>query len=200
MTLIDSAPAHIFLSPAFPSAFQSVLTALTLPSVRVVITALDAIRAVVGHDALEPNHASPDVQAFAPPIRAVVESTAQQSIPLLLDVLVGGGEDEPYNVLTILRLLSVQFPTVLASTVPPAVELLPARAASPAEKADFLQRFTSWVASVRVDRYSLANSFSRACSALTAMNPNQVKDAFTWLLRTSRKSRDRARELGDRAA
>lgn len=136
LTLIDSAPSLIFLSPAFPSAFQSVLTALTLPSPRVVITALDAIRAVVGHDALE-DPSSP----FAAPIRAVVESTAQQSIPLLLDVLVGGGEDEPYNVLTILRLLSMQFPTLLATTVPPAIELLPVRAASQQEKADFLSRF-----------------------------------------------------------
>lgn len=171
LTLIDAAPSLIFLSPAFPSAFQSVLTALTLPSVRVVITALDAIRAVVGHDALE-DPSSP----FAAPIRAVVESTAQQSIPLLLDVLVGGGEDEPYNVLTILRLLSMQFPTLLAQTVPPAIELLPVRAASQQEKAEFLSRFSG---------------------AITAPNPNQVKDAFTWLLRTSRKSRDRARDLGE---
>lgn len=50
--------------------------------------------------------------------------------------------------------------------------------------------------------------FARICSpshptlrsAISAVNPNQVKDAFTWLLRTSRKSRDRARELGDRSA
>ncbi|GAA5883264.1 hypothetical protein JCM3774_001788 [Rhodotorula dairenensis] len=171
LTLIDSAPSLVFLSPAFPSAFQSVLTTLMLPSVRVVMSALEVVRAVVGHDALEAA-SSP----FAPPIRAVVESTAQQSIPLLLDVLVGGGEDEPYTVLTILRLLSVQFPTLLAATVPPAVELLPVRVASQQEKADFLGRFNG---------------------AITALNPNQVKDAFTWLLRTSRKSRDRARDLGE---
>lgn len=138
MTLIDAAPSLIFLSPAFPSAFQSVLTTLTLPSARIVMSALEVIRAIVGHDALEAA-SSP----FAPPIRAVVESTAQQSIPLLLDVLVGGGEDEPYNVLTILRLLSLQFPTLLAATVPPAIELLPVRAASQQEKADFLNRFNS---------------------------------------------------------
>ncbi|GAA5991442.1 hypothetical protein JCM10908_005703 [Rhodotorula pacifica] len=173
LTLIDATPSLVFLSPAFPSAFQSVLTALTLPSARVVITALDAIRAVVGHDALEDGSSSP----FAAPIRAAVESTAQQSIPLLLDVLVGGGEDEPYNVLTILRLLSIQFPTVLAATVPSAVELLPTRAASRQEKDEFLREFNG---------------------AITELKPNKVKDVFTWLLRTSRKSRDRARDLGGR--
>ncbi|GAA6005186.1 hypothetical protein JCM10207_002891 [Rhodosporidiobolus poonsookiae] len=183
--LIEAAPEHIFLSGAFPAAFQSTLTALTLPSVRTVLTALDTLRAVVGHDSLhyDPSdpHFSPAQHAAFPAyiaaIRAVVESTALQLVQLLLDVLVGGGEDEPYNVLTILRLLSIQFPTALAQTVPPAVELLPLKAAGPAEKAEFLTRFGG---------------------AITAQNPNQVKDAFTWLLRASKKSRDRARDLGDR--
>ncbi|KAK4333544.1 mRNA transport regulator MTR10 [Rhodotorula toruloides] len=183
--LIESAPQHIFTSPAFPAAFQCTLTALTLPSPRIVLAALDAVRAVVGHDSLHPetngSFASPSHQAafptYATAIRAIIESTATQLIQLLLDVLVGGGEDEPYNVLTILRLLSIQFPTVLAQTVPAAVELLPARAAGPADKAEFLAKFNG---------------------AITAQNPNQVKEAFTWLLRASRRSRDRARPLEDR--
>ncbi|KAJ8296639.1 hypothetical protein OF846_000989 [Rhodotorula toruloides] len=179
-TLIESAPQNIFTSPAFPAAFQCTLTALTLPSPRIVLAALDAVRAVVGHDSLHPesngSFASPSQQAafptYATAIRAIIESTATQLMQLLLDVLVGGGEDEPYNVLTILRLLSIQFPTVLAQTIPAAVELLPARAAGPADKAEFLAKFNG---------------------AITAQNPNQVKEAFTWLLRASRRSRDRAR-------
>ncbi|GAA5861972.1 hypothetical protein JCM1840_006893 [Sporobolomyces johnsonii] len=183
--LIDYAPDHIFLSTAFPAAFQSTLTALTLLSPQVVLNALDAVRAIVGHDSLhyDPSdpHLSPAMHATYPnyvaAIRAVIEATSVQLLQLLLDVLVGGGEDEPYNVLTILRLLSIQFPMVLAANVPAAVELLPAKIAGPAEKAEFLNRFNS---------------------AITAQNPNQVKDAFTWLLRTSRKSRERARVFEDR--
>ncbi|BGP13168.1 hypothetical protein JCM10213_000252 [Rhodosporidiobolus nylandii] len=183
--LIEAAPDHIFLSTAFPAAFQSTLTALTLPAPRIVLTALDTIRGVVGHDSLhyEPSdpHLSPHQHAVFPgyvaAIRAVVEAASVQLVQLLLDVLVGGGEDEPYSVLTILRLLSIQFPTVLAQTVPPAVELLPAKAAGPAERAEFLSKFNA---------------------AIVSQNPNQVKDAFTWLLRTSRKSRDRARDVQDR--
>ncbi|GAA5966217.1 hypothetical protein JCM21900_003336 [Sporobolomyces salmonicolor] len=183
--LIDYAPDHIFLSPAFPAAFQSTLAALTLLSPQVVLTALDAVRAIVGHDSLhyDPSdpHLSPAMHTAYPnyvaAIRAVVEATSVQLLQLLLDVLVGGGEDEPYNVLTILRLLSIQFPMVLAANVSAAVELLPAKVAGPAEKAEFVNRFNS---------------------AITAQNPNQVKDAFTWLLRTSRKSRERARVLEDR--
>ncbi|GAA5899857.1 hypothetical protein JCM5296_006198 [Sporobolomyces johnsonii] len=183
--LIDYAPDHIFLSTAFPAAFQSTLTALTLLSPQVVLNALDAVRAIVGHDSLhyDPSdpHLPPAMHATYPnyvaAIRAVIEATSVQLLQLLLDVLVGGGEDEPYNVLTILRLLSIQFPMVLAANVPAAVELLPAKVAGPAEKAEFLNRFNS---------------------AITAQNPNQVKDAFTWLLRTSRKSRERARVFEDR--
>ncbi|GAA6029887.1 hypothetical protein JCM8097_009154 [Rhodosporidiobolus ruineniae] len=183
--LIEAAPDHIFLSAAFPAAFQSVLTALTLPGVRIVLAALDTLRAIVGHDALhytpEDPHLSPAQHAVFPSyvaaIRTIVEAAATQLTQLLLDVLVGGGEDEPYNVLTILRLLSIQFPTVLAATVPAAVELLPLKAAGPAEKAEFLAKFNG---------------------AIVAQNPNQVKDAFTWLLRTSRKSRERQRDVGDR--
>lgn len=147
-------PDHILLSPAFPAAFQSTLTALTLPSVRIVLDALDAIRAIVGHDSLhDPSdqylspaqHAS--FPAYASAIRAVVEAHATQLVQLLLDVLVAGGEDEPHNVLTILRLLSIQFPAVLAQTVPPSVERLEQRAAGLEEKQEFLGRFTTCVAS-----------------------------------------------------
>lgn len=116
---------------------------------------------------------------------------------LLLDVLVGGGEDEPYNVLTILRLLSIQFPTVLAQTIPAAVELLPARAAGPADKAEFLAKFNGCVGFLLSFSISLADTWI-VRSAITAQNPNQVKEAFTWLLRASRRSRDRARPLEDR--
>jgi transportin-3 len=151
--LIEAAPDHMFLSPAFPAAFQSSLTALTLPSVRIVLTALDTIRAVIGHDSLhyDPSdpHFSPAQHAVFPSyvaaIRAVVEASSVQLIQLLLDVLVGGGEDEPHNVLTILRLLSIQFPTVLAQTVPSGIELLGSKAVGPTEKAEFLNKFNAYI-------------------------------------------------------
>jgi transportin-3 len=161
---------------------------------------------VVGHDSLHPEPSGsfsfPAQQAafpaYASAIRAIVESTATQLMQLLLDVLVGGGEDEPYNVLTILRLLSIQFPTVLAQTVPAAVELLPARAAGPADKAEFLTKFNGCVREFSPILSPKLTAGNVARSAISAQNPNQVKDAFTWLLRASRRSRDRARPLEDR--
>ncbi|GAA5979043.1 hypothetical protein JCM5350_004214 [Sporobolomyces pararoseus] len=187
--MLYDCPDGIFLSSAFPAAFQSVLTALTLLTPQIVLTALDAIRDVVGHESLSwdssnPPHLSPYEQQrfqnypqFQVAIRAVVEASAVQLVQLLLDVLVGGGEDEPYTVITILRMLSIQFPTVLAANVPVAVEQLPTKAAAATEKAEFLTKFNA---------------------ALTAQDPSKMKDAFTWLFRTSRKSRERARDLEDR--
>lgn len=80
---------------------------------------------------------------FQVAIRSVVEASAVQLVQLLLDVLVGGGEDEPYTVITILRMLSIQFPTVLAANVPVAVEQLPTKAAAAVEKAEFLAKFNA---------------------------------------------------------
>ncbi|GAA5924291.1 mRNA transport regulator MTR10 [Sporobolomyces koalae] len=186
--LYDS-PDEILLSSAFPAAFQSVLTALTLLTPQIVLTALDALRDVIGHEALgwNPANASqlaPYEQAkyrnyvqFQTAIRAVVEASAIQLVQLLLDVLVAGGEDEPHSAITILRMLSIHFPTVLAANVPVSVEQLVSKAAAPAEKAEFLVKFNA---------------------AITAQDPAKCKDAFTWLFRTSRKSRERARDLEDR--
>lgn len=155
--LLYDSPDEILLSTAFPSAFQSVLTALTLLTPQIVLTALDALRDVIGHEALswDPSNAAqlPPFQQqkfqnypqFSMAIRAVVEASAVQLVQLLLDVLVGGGEDEPYTVITILRMLSLQFPSVLAANVPVAVEQLPTKAAGPSEKVEFLEKFNAYV-------------------------------------------------------
>ncbi|GAA6059173.1 hypothetical protein JCM10212_005518 [Sporobolomyces blumeae] len=146
-------PDEILLSAAFPAAFQSVLTTLTLLSPRIVLTALDALRDIIGHEALNFDPSNPGQLApfeqekmrnyatFQTSIRAVVEASGVQLVQLLLDVLVAGGEDEPYTVITILRILSIYFPTVLAANVPVAVEQLAPKAAAPADKAEFLQKF-----------------------------------------------------------
>jgi transportin-3 len=153
--LLYDSPDEILLSNAFPAAFQSVLTALTLLTPQIVLTALDALRDVIGHEALSwdssnPPQLSPYEQRkyqnypqFQAAIRAVVEASAVQLVQLLLDVLVGGGEDEPYTVITILRMLSIHFPTVLAANVPVSLEQLPTKAAAATEKAEFLAKFNS---------------------------------------------------------
>lgn len=207
--MVYDSPDEIFLSSAFPAAFQSVLTALTLLTPQIVLTALDALRDVIGHEALNwdssnPPQLSPHEQhkyrnypQFYAAIRSVVEASAVQLVQLLLDVLVGGAEDEPYTVITILRMLSIQFPAVLAANVPVSVEQLSTKAAAPAEKAEFLTKFNACVRFLCLS-LDLADLSPVYCRAITSQDPAKSKDAFTWLFRTSRKSRERARDLEGR--
>jgi hypothetical protein len=78
---------------------------------------------------------------YATAIRAVVDATAVQLVDILLDGLLEGADDTSSNVLTVLRLLSVQFPRQLAAGVPPALERLSTKVASAAEKVEFLGKF-----------------------------------------------------------
>ncbi|KDE02798.1 hypothetical protein MVLG_06657 [Microbotryum lychnidis-dioicae p1A1 Lamole] len=168
LNLVEQSPDVILPSPAFPAAFQAVLSTLTLYSPHTVLAALDAVRSVVGHDALR----SPGPSAFSTTIKTTISSTAQQLVSLLIDALVEGDEDITGNVLTVLRLLSIQFANELVQNVPTAVGHLPTRIASEEEKKEFLGRFEASVSST---------------------NPNAVKESFTWLLRRTRMSRERAR-------
>ncbi|KAI5479719.1 mRNA transport regulator (Mtr10) [Pseudohyphozyma bogoriensis] len=177
--IVEYAPALLFLSPSFPGAFQTALSTATLLSPAVALAALDAIRAVIGHESLHQAaggqvYGVPFPPTFAPAITAVIDSVAFQLVSILVEGLVDGMEDVSSNALTLLRVMAAQFPSQLAASVPNAIEALEVRFASAAEKTEFMTRFSN------------------------AGNPNQVKDAFTWLLRTSRKSRERARVLEDR--
>lgn len=62
---------------------------------------------------------------------------------MLLEGLVEGLEDTSTNVLTVFRLLSIQFPGVLAQGIPSALERLPPKVVGDAEKAEFAQKFTA---------------------------------------------------------
>ncbi|SCV72869.1 BQ2448_4406 [Microbotryum intermedium] len=168
LNLVEQTPDVILPSLAFPAAFQAVVLTLTLYSPHIVLAALDAVRSVVGHDALD----SPGPSPFALTIKTTISSMAQQLVSLLVDTLVEGDEDVAGNVLTVLRLLSIRFPNELAQNVPSAVGHLPTRIASEEEKKEFLGRFEA---------------------AVSSTNPNGVKESFTWLLRRSRMSRERAR-------
>ncbi|KAL8287694.1 hypothetical protein RQP46_003552 [Phenoliferia psychrophenolica] len=173
--LTEFNPELLLLSPSFPMCFQTLLSTTTLLTPESVLATLDALRGIIGHECLD--SPSPYPAAFGAAVRTVVEAAAAPLVRVLLTGLVDGFEDAATNILTILRLLAVQFPQALVREMPAAVEQLPVKAVSTAERAEFLTKFTG---------------------AMAAQNPNQAKDAFTWLLRTSKKSRERARVLEDR--
>lgn len=140
------------LSPNFPYAFQACISALTVHSSQIVLAALDAVRAIIGHEALQldTNNLPPNppsyvaaYPAYALAIRTVVEQSSAQLIGLLIETLVEGDEDASTNVLTIIRLLSIQFGPVLAQTVPGVIETMSNKILSDSDKVEFASKFNA---------------------------------------------------------
>jgi transportin-3 len=196
--VISDAPSTLFLSPTFPGAVQSTISTLTLLTAQTVLAALDVIRAIIGHDSLQYDPSDPSMApyaavypAYAQSIRSVMETVSFQLVGILLDGLVAALEDTTSNILTVFRMLSVQFPQLLAAAIPSAVEALSSKVVGGAEKVEFLNMFNLYVQSLSRRRED--DTDDAVSRALGAQNPNRVKEAFTWLLRTSNKSRERAR-------
>ena len=141
----------LFLSGALPAAFQATLSALTLLSPAIVIAGLDGLRSMVGHEALQfdptdPSYSAAQQHAFplyAAALRQVIAAASSQLVGSLVDILVHGVEDTSMGVLTLFRLLSIQFPAELAEGLVSAVDQLETKVASVEEKAEFMARFSA---------------------------------------------------------
>ncbi|EPQ28739.1 uncharacterized protein PFL1_03542 [Pseudozyma flocculosa PF-1] len=188
-------PSLMYLSPVFPHAFRTALSALTLYKPEIVDVALDFIREVVGHDSLSlpPSASQPgtplpaqiissdprqgpsmeEMTAFAAGIRQVVGQQGYQLVSLLLTGLVTHfSPDSMPVVVTVLRVLSAGFPNEVAAWIAPAVEQLPTSNVPTNDKAQFVDKFIG---------------------ALNARDLDQVKQALNGLYNASRKARERAR-------
>ena len=193
-------PSLLFLSPVFPHAFQTALSALTLYKTEIIEVALELIREVVGHDALSlpPSSSQPgtplpasivsstasgagagggpsveELTAYAATIRQVIGQQGYQLVSLLLTGLVTHfSPDTMPVVVTVLRVLSGGFPTEMAAWVGPAAEQMPAANVPAQDRALFVEKFQS---------------------ALNARSLDEVKVALNGLYSVSRKARERAR-------
>lgn len=149
--ITEYSPDALLLSGALPSAFQATLSTITLYSPAIVVAALDSLRAMVGHEALQYDPSDPSLSAqqqqayptYAAALRSVIGGAASQLVGVLMDVLVDGVEDASPAVLTVLRLLAIQFPAELQVGVIAAVDQLPSKVATAEEKAQFMDKFTS---------------------------------------------------------
>ncbi|KAK4052049.1 Nuclear import receptor [Microbotryomycetes sp. JL201] len=234
IAVIEYAPDVLFLSPSLPAAFQAALSTLTLLSPSILLSALDAVRATIGHESLQydPNdpHLSPVYAPmypqFANQIRSILASPpllplerfdptasatastitpAQQPsqsglttgsilVTLLLNLLVEGHEDLTSSVLTLFRLMSLQFADVLSSTLmtrSSAVAPVGSSALGPNGQGlnQGLESLSDRLVSDQ-DKLEFAQKYQ---AAVTSGNPNAVKDTFMWLMRTSRRQRERTR-------
>lgn len=192
--LLAELPDQLILTPIFPHAFRTAVTALTLVQDQIVARALEFLRRIVGHDALSvaPTASQPgtplnlgmngssngnsaeQLTAFAASIRGVLASQGFPLISVLLEGLVTTfSPDQNQTVALIFKVLVSGFPRECLAWIGPAVESLPNAAISHVEKAKFLERFMT-----SVERSDLIG----------------VKNALLdGLYRASRKSRERGR-------
>lgn len=148
LQLVDHMPDVLFLSAAFPTAFQAALTCLELPSDDILFAALDLIRNIVGHDSVHPTDPTqlppPKFPLYAQAIREAVGITGQQAVKLLMNGLVSSfSQDMTPLVMSIILTFARLWPQDLASWMAEAVAKLPANALPPGVAEPFLADFTT---------------------------------------------------------
>lgn len=193
-TMLTELSAFLVLTPIFPHAFRTGVTALTLVQPEIIVRALEFIRMVIGHDSLastpvpsQPgtpqtlgvsnggNHyADAEMIAYASVIRQVISAEGYQLVAVLLEGLVTTFPPEHVQlVVTIFKVLVSAFPRECLAWLGPAVEALPSSAVAVQQSSRFLEAITG---------------------AVGQGNLNGVKAALTdHLYRASLKSRERNR-------
>ncbi|CAO1616063.1 unnamed protein product [Sympodiomycopsis kandeliae] len=198
-SLLSEMPSSLVLSPIFPHAFTTAVTALTLVQPEVIGRALEFLRNIIGHDALAATLGGPSAAALGVDsnghsqgsnaslsspqeqtalgnaIQSTISSQGLPLVSLLLEGLVTTfPSDQIHTVVILFRILSTGFPQAITQEwITPAVEALPASAVSNVEKGKFVEKFVASVASGDL---------------------NGVKLALTdGLYKASRKSRERSR-------
>lgn len=194
-TMLTELPLLLVLTPIFPHAFRTGVTALTLVQPEIIVRALEFIRMVIGHDSLAsaPTASQPgtpltlgvtngsggqagtaESAAFASAIRRVISEQGYDLVAALLEGLVTVfPPDQIQLVVTIFKVLVSGFPRECLAWMAPAVEALPSSTVGSAQKMRFLE---------------LVNA------AVEQGDLNGVKGALTdHLYRASMKSRERNR-------
>jgi transportin-3 len=181
--LAETKPDLLFLSPAFPSAVQIAVTAVTLLDAHVCHDGIDTLRTIVGHDSLSSNptmfSAADTKQAssmnqYAQAIRGTIAQpdVGGRLVSIILTRLVTDFHEDctPMSI-TLSRLLAERFPQELAQWVPAAVSQISPKDLREPERQKFLSSFNE---------------------GLSTRNLGKVRSAFTNLDRATKKERERA--------
>ncbi|KAI0756727.1 ARM repeat-containing protein [Daedaleopsis nitida] len=193
LQMIEYTPDVFFPSPAFAVAFRVAMAALSLVHSDIVFAALDLLRSVLTHDCLAPTSQPPPPKfpIYAAAIGPVVEHEGQELIGYLLAGLVGDFPEESIPmVVTIFRVLSAIWPSLLLAWLPPVVQQLPSVTVPDTIKAAF-------VSDVNRSEYSCNRRIQLIVliyhSAIQSGELDKVKYAIRTIHRASRKARERRR-------
>jgi transportin-3 len=143
--LVEQCPDILFLSAVFPTAFSILDGALTLLNTDTTFRALGIIRAILGHDSLNP---TPNI-AVPPkfPLYAeAIAATVQKEGPTLVNHLFLGLMDHfapemMSGVITTVRILTQIWTASMQQWVPTVLKQLPVSPALEPAKAQFLVDF-----------------------------------------------------------
>lgn len=141
LQILDQTQDIFFQNPAFENAFTVSMAALDLVHTDILFAALDLFRCILTHDCLEANAstAPPKFAMYAAVIRPVVSKVGEAFVGYLLNGLLGHFPEESAPLVTsIMRSLSMSWPTQLQSWLPPVLQQLPTSKVPNEEKSRFL--------------------------------------------------------------
>lgn len=195
LVTLQNRPSMLLLSPQFTHVFRAALAALTLLKTETILTTVDFVLGIVGHDALmipvtasqpgtplgatnaqgaDGTPSMDDMTNYAAAIRQVVGQQGFQLASVLFNGLVTEYSPEVMPVVTTtLKVLSSGFAQEMAAWVPGIVEQLPTSYVPEKDKVAFVERYL------------------HAINGLKSME--EIKQSLHGLYSASRQARERTR-------
>lgn len=195
--LVEQCPDILFLSQAFPTAFNILVGALTLLNTDTTFRALGIIRAILGHDSLSPAQGlqvPPKFPLYAKAIAEVIEKDG----PLLVHNLFAGlmehfAPEMMSGVITTVRILTQLWTASMQQWVQTVLEQMSVPPALEQARTQFILDFNAYAF---LSRYSPCFQYlTYFCSALAAGDLDQIKPAISHLQRNVLRTKDRRRPL-----
>ena len=179
--LAEAAPHILFDSAELTNALHIAVTATTLLSPHVSHDGLDTLRSVLGHDMLSSSNNGMPNSVYTPIEQQKYAAVVMQALAqpefggratsvIVTRIVTDFHEDCTPTAITLMRLFGERLPEQLASWVPQAIAALPAKSIRDADRAKFLQSFST---------------------SITHRNLGGVRSAFVTLDRATRKDKER---------
>jgi len=156
--LVEQCPDILFLSQAFPTAFNILVGALTLLNTDTTFRALGIIRAILGHDSLSPSQGLPVPPKFPLYAKSIAE-VIEKDGPMLVHNLFAGlmehfAPEMMSGVITTVRILTQLWTASMQQWVQTVLEQMSVPPALEQARTQFILDFNAYAS---FSRYSLVS-------------------------------------------
>lgn len=145
--LTEQSPDILFLSPIFPTAFSVLVGALALLNTDTTFHALGIIRAILGHDSLDPSPNLPPPPKFPLYAKAISQAIEKEGAALIHNLFAGlldhFAPEMMSGVITTVRILTQLWTSSMQSWVPTVMERLQVPPVLEKAKAQFILDFNA---------------------------------------------------------